>query len=513
MHLCLLQKFSTHHRVKLNMQLRYRYFFALTFLMAMSFGCRKDVVFNTRDAVLRFSADTVYLDTVFTTIGSSTRILKVYNPTGDNILINRVYLGRGQQSYYRMNVNGTNTKDARDVELRGNDSIYIFIEVTADVLGANSLLYTDSIIFETGTVRQDVDLVTLAKDAYFHYPNRLLVIPQQPPNRDLEIPYSILPCNAIWGTDKPHVVYGYAVVDSACTLDILAGAEVHFHSNSGLWVYRGGQLRIDNAEQGDYNNPVLIQGDRLEPAYENIPGQWGGLLGGIFIQGGATATMNNALIKNANIAVRVDSTASALPNLTLKNVRIYNSSRVGLYGGYANIEAQNIIISNCGLHLFYGLGGSYTFRHSTFANYWVTSSRNTAAVTLLNFFEDGFGNRYIRDLNKAYFGNCIVYGNALSEVGLGTDANGSFNYHFNSALLRIDETPQGNHYDVNDPAFFTNCILNQNPRFVEAPNYDFSLDSLSPGIDAGNTNDAFLVPFDILGNSRTISPDLGAIER
>jgi len=476
-------------------------------------GCRKDVIFNTRDASLRFSEDTVYLDTVFTTIGSSTRILKVYNPSSDNLLINRVYLGRGPQSYYRLNVNGTNTKDARDVELRGNDSIYIFIEVTADVLGANSLLYTDSIIFETGNVRQDVDLVTLAKDAYFHYPNKLLVIPQQAPNPDIEIPYSILPCNAAWGTDKPHVIYGYAVVDSACTLNILAGAEVHFHSNSGLWVYRGGQLQIDAAQQGNFNNPVIIQGDRLEPAYENIPGQWGGLLGGIFIQGGATAVINNALIKNANIAVRVDSTDSFAPNLSLKNVQIYNNSRVGLYGGYANIVAQNLIVGNCGLHLFYGLGGNYTFRHSTFANYWVTSSRSTAAVALFNYFEDGYGNRYLRDLSKAYFGNCIIYGNALSEVGLGIDNNGTFNYHFNSALLRIDETPQGQHYDVTNPTYFTNCILNQNPRFIDAPNYDFALDSISPALDAGNANDALIAPFDILGNSRTISPDLGAIER
>jgi hypothetical protein len=478
-----------------------------------AFGCRKDVIYNTENVTLRFSEDTIYLDTVFSTIGSSTRILKVYNPTGDNILVNRVYLGRGPQSYYRMNVNGTNTKDAQNIELRGNDSIYIFIEVTADVLGANSLLYTDSLIFETGNVRQDVDLVTLAKDAYFHYPNRLLVINQPAPNPDIEIPYSILPCNATWGTDKPHVVYGYAVVDSTCTLDILAGAEVHFHSNSGLWVYRGGQLRIDNAEQGNYSNPVLIQGDRLEPAYENIPGQWGGLLGGIFIQGGATAIMNNALIKNSTIAVRVDSTASPSPNLTLKNVQILNNSRVGLYAGYANIEAQNLIIGNCGLHLFYGLGGSYTFRQSTFSNYWVTSSRNTAGVTLLNYFEDGFGTRYIRNLNKAYFGNCIIYGNGQSEVGLGIDNNGTFNYQFNSALLRIEENPKSKHYDVNDPTYFTNCILNQNPKFMDAPSNDYALDSLSPALDVGNANDASLVPFDIMGNSRSLNPDLGAIER
>ena len=26
-------------------------------------------------------------------------------------------------------------------------------------------------------------------------------------------------CNDVWNNDKPHVIYGYAVVDSACSLN------------------------------------------------------------------------------------------------------------------------------------------------------------------------------------------------------------------------------------------------------------------------------------------------------
>jgi hypothetical protein len=492
----------------------FRVFLFLIAVVLIGIGCRKETIFNTQDVALNFSADTVYLDTVFTTIGSSTRILKVFNPSDENILINRVYLGKGQSSFYRMNVNGTSSKDIRDVELRANDSIYIFVEVTADVLGAPSLLYTDSILFETGSIRQDVNLVTLAKDAHFYFPNRLLIIPQPAPNRDIEIPFADLPCNANWGSDKPHVVYGYVRVDTLCSLTIQAGAEVHFHNNSGIWVSQGGKLLIDENEQGDFNNPVIIQGDRLEPTYENIPGQWGGILGGIFIQSGSSGNIiNNALIKNATTALRVDSTADLNPNLRLKNVQILNNSRVGLLGGYANIEAENLIIGNCGIHLFYGLGGSYTFRHSTFANYWLTSSRNTTAVAIANFFEDGFGNRFIRDINNAYFGNSILYGNAQNEVGLGIDQSGTFNYKFNHALLRIDEDPDGGQYDITDPNFFTNCIVNVDPEFMDVQNNIYALDSISPALDVGNGNDAALVPFDIKGNSRTVDPDLGAIER
>lgn len=479
-----------------------------------STGCRKETVYSSISTTLKFSSDTIFLDTVFTTIGSSTRILKVYNTSSENISVNRIYLGRGQSSYYRMNVNGESGRDIRDVEISANDSIYVFVEVTADVLGANSLLYTDSILFETGNVRQDVDLVTLAKDAYFHYPNKILTIQQPEPYPDIEIPYSILNCNETWAADKPHVIYGYAVVDSGCTLNILAGAQIHFHSNSGLWVYREGKLLIDVDELGDYNNQVVIQGDRLEPAYENIPGQWGGLLGGIYIgRGSENNVINNTLIKNANTALRVDSSESATKNINLKNVEILNNSRIGLYGGFANINAENVIISNSGLYLFYALGGSYTFRHCTFANFWTLGTRNTPAVGLANFFEDAFGNIRIRDLNNAYFGNCIIYGNAFNEVGLGIASNGVFNYQFNHALLRIDEDPDGGHYDITNTNFFTNCLFNEDPRFEDKYNNDFALDSISPALDMGNSNDASLVPFDIMGVSRTINPDLGAIER
>ena len=42
-------------------------------------SCNDDIEFEINDTPLLFSKDTVYLDTVFTNIGSSTYNLKVYN--------------------------------------------------------------------------------------------------------------------------------------------------------------------------------------------------------------------------------------------------------------------------------------------------------------------------------------------------------------------------------------------------------------------------------------------------
>lgn len=468
-------------------------------------ACRKEAESFTTSVTLEFSADTVFLDTVFTTIGSSTRLLKVYNPTNEPVMIQNIRLAKSN-SHYRLNINGTPSNNLSNVELLEKDSLYIFIETTVDVLGAPELLYTDSILFTTRGKVQDVDLVTLAKDAYFHLPTGIIQ----------DIPYGVLPCNETWTNDKPHVVYGYAVIDSNCTLTIEAGTQVHFHANSGLWVYRGGSLQVDPANTGSISDPVLFQGDRLEPFYENVPGQWGGVLGGIFFQGGSVNNLiNHAEIKNATIALRVDSNGTGTPNVELRNSLILNNSRVGIYGGFANMRGENLVVANCGLYAVYCLGGSYRFLHSTFANYWSQSSRSTPTLGLFNYFEAPDQSIRIRELNEAYFGNCIVYGSAESEIAFGEEAPGAFNYHFNSALLRLDPDPEVPTYDVTDVTRFTNVLLNQSPNFEDYANNLFALDTLSPAMDAGNTFDAALVPLDITGVPRSFNglPDLGAYER
>ena len=48
-------------------------------------SCRDDFEFERSTGGLEFSRDTVYLDTVFTNIGSSTYTLKVYNRSNKDI--------------------------------------------------------------------------------------------------------------------------------------------------------------------------------------------------------------------------------------------------------------------------------------------------------------------------------------------------------------------------------------------------------------------------------------------
>lgn len=148
----------------------------LTFLCALALlflsSCRKDFSTELSSGNLSFSKDTVYLDTVFTNIGSSTYSLKVYNKSNKNISIPFIGLGRGENSFYRLSVDGISGKIFENVEILAKDSLYIFIETTIDFSQVTNPIYTDAVIFDNGENLQDVKLVTLVKDAHFLYPSK-----------------------------------------------------------------------------------------------------------------------------------------------------------------------------------------------------------------------------------------------------------------------------------------------------------------------------------------------------
>ena len=140
-------------------------------------SCRTDFETVASTGQLEFSRDTVYLDTVFTNIGSSTYTLKVYNNSKNDITIPSIKLAKGLSSKYRMTVDGMQGNQGKlfeNVNLLAKDSMYIFIETTANITDANpaDFLYTDQILFDGGSNLQKVELVTLIQDAVFLYPQR-----------------------------------------------------------------------------------------------------------------------------------------------------------------------------------------------------------------------------------------------------------------------------------------------------------------------------------------------------
>ena len=179
---------------------RLLYFTALFIFILTWSSCRKDFDFQPSNGTLGFSKDTVYLDTVFTNIGSSTYTLKVYNNSDEDIYVPNIRLENGETSGYRLNVDGMAGKNFDNVEILAKDSMFVFIEITEDIQNHMAtdfeFLYTDKILFDAGNLQQDVDLVTLIKDAVFIYPDRdettqiietlTLTIDGQPVETDLQ---------------------------------------------------------------------------------------------------------------------------------------------------------------------------------------------------------------------------------------------------------------------------------------------------------------------------------------
>lgn len=488
--------------------------FILAALFTLSVSCRREDALSTQPLQLRFSTDTLMLDTVFEGIGSSTYQLKVYNDQKEKVKISEIRLAN-PASPFRLNINGQAAQRLKNVEILAEDSIYIFVEVTAAVGSQNQLVVEDQILFSGQGAEQSVELVTLAQRAIFHYPTNFIVIGNGPSAS--VIPYSIIDCNTTWTADVPHVIYGYAVVDSGCALTVDPGANVHFHQNSGLWVFDYGQLSVAPGAFPGRGDSVTFSSDRLEPGFEDAPGQWGGVLGGIYIGQRARAQINNAVIKNATTGIRTDSAVFS-DQLQLSNSYLFNHSRTALLAGYSNIEADNVVLANSGLYTFYGFGGNYRFRHCTFANYWSGNTRQEPAVLLTNFLDfvnaQGQVQRIVRDVEEAYFGNCIIYGNNPQELNLAEDPSGRFDFEFNHALLRLNTDLSARGFDVNDPEF-EQVIVNFSPGFLDPNENKYGLDSLSQAVDQGNVTDGAVLGSDILGRNRNVNglPDLGAFER
>ncbi|HNR19568.1 MAG TPA: hypothetical protein PKN75_04305 [Bacteroidia bacterium] len=474
----------------------------LVFVISSFSSCKKDDLLTDSSARLDFSEDTIIFDTVFTTIGSTTQYLLVYNKNDQPVKISSIQLAKGNASYYRMNVNGIAANYVSDVEIRAKDSLWIFIEVTIDPGNQNTpFLVMDSILFNLNGNIQDVDLVAYGQDAHFITPT----------NNIGGLAYSLIDtttCATItWDSIKPYVIYGYAVVDECQTLIIQPGTKIYFYNNGGLWVFKGGNLDVN----GELEHPVVFQGTRLEQSYSETPGQWDR----IWINEGGTNSIDYAIIKNGFIGLQTDyfdDDFNVATNCTINNTIIKNMSGVGMYCENFNIDASNLVVANCGTSCAALYAGSYNFKHCTFANYWRYGQRSGPAIFFANYFDKynsaGQNIRNISSLN-ATISNSIAYGNADSEIDFDWESGADSLYKFKNCVIKADPA----RFNLANLSRFENVINNQEPQFENTTDNIYKLEDISPAKNFGDVTIGGQVPLDILGNNRTASPDCGAYER
>jgi len=490
-------------------------------------SCRKDFQYDTSSGNLEFSKDTVYLDTVFTNIGSSTYSLKVYNRSNNDIQIPSVRLALGNNSNYRLNVDGVAGKEFENVPLMAKDSLFIFIETTFDisVINENEFLYTDAILFDEGPKQQEVQLVTLIKDAIFLYPaqnadgtKETLLLGVDEDGNEIRIEGFVLTDEQLnFSNDKPYVVYGYAGVASEKTLNIVAGSRVHFHKDSGILVGEGASLSINGTISLDtllLENEVIFEGDRLEPEFSEVPGQWGTIW---LAPGSTNNTINHLTIRNASVGLLVEGDpALNPPKLLVSNSQIYNSLAINIWVRSSSINGENMVLGNAGNgSLVCENGGSYSFLQSTIANYWSNGFRSGAALQISNYNPNEVAGANGQDLSASFI-NCIVDGNTFLELSLNSNGINSFDFSFTNCLIKFKDTNNQFStdplYDFDNETYYNNIFLNEDTDFLNTAKNDFRLGDSSSAIDKADHATALLVPLDILGIDRTTEPDVGAYE-
>lgn len=222
-------------------------------------ACQQGIISDDPTLRLAFSHDTVLFDTVFTTMGSSTKQVMVYNPNKNAVHIDRVSMREGK--HFRINLDGENNLDQlRDITLRGGDSLFLFIRTYIDPLNENSPVFIeDDIAFGMNGNTQKINLQAYGQDIVkIQGKDGLKVYPQ----------------DLILTSRKPYLMYDTVAVGG--NLIIEAGATIYMHT--GAMIYAYGNVTA----QGEKDAPITIRSDRTDRLFDSVPyrmasGQWDGI--------------------------------------------------------------------------------------------------------------------------------------------------------------------------------------------------------------------------------------------
>jgi hypothetical protein len=463
-------------------------------VLATFFSCRKEDQITTDSSVkLSFSTDTIWFDTVFTQSGtvqplSVTKRLWVYNPSTNAVKVN-ISLKGNSFGMYKLNIDGQPSNAVAGKVIRGKDSILIFIQMYVNQNDSTKpFIVYDEIDFSTNGNAQLVNVAGYSRNANY-FRNQVL---------------NCATSSMHWTNNLPYVIYDSILIPHGCTLTIDAGTHIYSHVKSCILV--SGTLIVN----GTVTNPVIFEGDRMEPEYSSVAGQWIGIR---FLTDSRDNILNNAVIKNGYVGVEVDSFSNNLnPKLLIQQCVIENMTAYGLAGFTADLTAINNLITNCGNYSFIGaLGGNYNLYHNTIATFSNTFNRTTRTFVLDNSpYTDITGSTIIAAFPLNFdLKNNIIYGSQPDEILLNTNAtsgNVTGKGSIQNCLLKTLDYAGASSFG--NSSF--NNIFNQDPLFNDFTKNDMDIKTASPAKGKGmNVN----ISTDILGRTRNIlTPTIGCYE-
>ncbi|MDY5900999.1 MAG: hypothetical protein SPK37_07990 [Candidatus Limisoma sp.] len=396
-------------------------------------SCIEDDFATGSSDLPEFSVDTLSFDTVFTGEVTATKRFLVYNRHKKQLNIERIsFAGAPEGAKFYMNVDGRSGEEFSNVEVRGEDSIYVFVEARVYVNSSTTPFDVfDYLRFVTNGVEQTVVVRAAGQNA-----NTV---------RNLHITE-----NTTLSDPRPYRVMDSLVVEEGATLTIPAGKTIYFHDKALLKIR--GTLIADGTTGSD----VVLRGDRLDKVAGSIPfdlmsGQWGGV---VIERGSFDNTLRHVYMQGSSMGVVVDSCGvTDRRKLYLYNSVLHNSSGSLLTAAHSWIDADGCEFSDCRYGVVDLTGGRYTFNNCTFANYYLFDAIMSPILTL--WYVLPADKTYDNPLMQAEFNNCIVYGNC-SDINEG-DLTGS-DVTLHNCLLRAEGTNDANFIDClwgKDPCFYT----------------------------------------------------------
>lgn len=477
----------------------------LTFVLS---SCQKERFTGDPGDRLAYSTDTLRFDTVFTQLGSATRIFKIYNPHKRSMRIRRIALEGAGKARFDLNVDGLPGAEHRDLDIAPNDSLYVFARVTInpdEPLSSSPFVVEAQIAVEYNDNLDRIQVEAWGQNAVY-LPSRF--------GAGGIAGYGCGGGEWVWDDPRPYVIHGILVVDS-CTVRIPAGKHVYVHGGLGRIVtdtsvirYNDGFIAFINQGrlliEGTQDNPVIIEGDRLESEFSKTPGQWTG----IWLQAGTSGhRIEHAIIRNGIIGVRVDSAA----DLTLRHTQIYRTTGPAVIGIHARIEAENcLFFRNGGFAIQLEYGGFYRFNYCTVATYGV--STDALRMTNGRCLDPVCANFATNPLD-ARFVNCILHGARADQVNLTEFPGAAFDYRLAHCIVKVRDLTRPNAY----PDFFEFCdpCLNASADeviFVNPNQDEYRLDTLM-SVANGYARPISGIATDLDGKLRdAVMPDAGCYE-
>lgn len=479
------------------------------------------------EGALTFDQDTVKFDTIFTTRLTPSERLIVSNPENDAIAISRVWLENGDDSEFKMIVDGIQGNDVSDLVIAKDDSMHVFVNLKSKEQDAYAEEYIN---FQVGDNVQQVLVQAWIVDAYFLTAR----LQQQDDFLNLDPGSFFFSRDTVLTPDKPIIMDGPIFIPEGVTVEVEPGTEIFFtpyqfgvKDSNGLstfgfysWLIVSGTLRA----AGTPEEPILFTSSRLQDTlFNENPAQWRGIR---FLPSSKDNVLRHTTIKNALIGVEVDSVSVNLaPKVTIQNTHIRNMGVHGIVGvGVApegaiensapSILMENSIVSSCKLHTVYILGGGkYNFFNSTFANFNIRRfSRRTPQVRISNWFSfDGVSAVQIESFTQ--FTNCIIWGDEDDEIVLDTLQGAPYDLlSFDHSIVVVSEDFE----PFLDPHLF-DSFKNSDPLFSDFFTRDYRILEGSPAIDAGINFPIGSTGYEDdfrgnINNLRTGTFDIGAFE-